>query len=171
MMRYTGLLAVCASFMGCVHADGPYNKPSQEKLRLESKTPQAYTVQVANKNVPVGADGRVVVDVPRLQRGHTTYLFGVAKVSESSPEGVAAVSLKKDGRTIRKLSLNDLKELPADSEGYRLFESGVAGFEACASSPRLLRRFHKRLRPRHRFEPRFALVHRLLKFRRTANLH
>jgi hypothetical protein len=125
MMRYmaftTGLLAVCASLTGCVHADGPYNQPSQEKLRLESKTPQAYTVQVADKGeVPVGAEGRVVVEIPRLQRGHTTYLFGVAKVSESRPEDVATVALKKKGRTVRKLSLSDIKELPTDGEGYKL---------------------------------------------------
>lgn len=115
------LLALCAALIGCVHADGPYNQPSQEKLRMESKTPQTYTVQVADKaEVPVGADGRIVVKIPRIQRGHTTYLFGIAKVSESSPENVAAITLKKDGRTVRKFSLNDLKHFPTDSEGYRV---------------------------------------------------
>ena len=117
------LLAMCAALTGCVHADGPYNQPSQEKLRLESKVPQAYAVQVADKaEVPVGADGRVVVEIPRLQRRHKTYLFGVAKVSESSPEDVAAIALKKEGRTVRKLSLNDLKGLPTDGEGYKLLK-------------------------------------------------
>ncbi len=119
----TSLLAVCAALAGCVHADGPYNQPSQEKLRLESKAPHAYTVQVADKaEVPVGADGRVVVEIPRLQRAHKTYLFGVAKISESSAEDVAAIALKKDGRTARKFSLNDLKGLPTDSEGYRVLK-------------------------------------------------
>lgn len=117
------LLAVCAALAGCVHADGPYNQPSKEKLRLESKVPQAYAVQVADRaEVPVGADGRVVVEIPRLQRRHTTYLFGVAKVSESSPEDMAAIALKKEGRTVRKLSLNDLKGLPTDGEGYKLLK-------------------------------------------------
>jgi hypothetical protein len=117
------LLAVCAALAGCVHADGPYNQPSHEKLRLESKVPQAYAVQVADRaEVPVGADGRVVVEIPRLQRRHTTYLFGVAKVSESSPEEMAAIALKKEGRTVRKLSLNDLKGLPTDGEGYKLLK-------------------------------------------------
>jgi len=119
----TSLIAVCVALTGCVHADGPYNQPSQEKLQLESKAPQAYTVQVADKaEVPVGADGRVVVEIPRLQRSHKTYLFGVAKVGESSPEDVAAIALKKDGRTVRTLSLNDLKHFPTDSEGYRVLK-------------------------------------------------
>lgn len=127
MMRYavftTILLVVCAALAGCVHADGPYNQPSQEKLRLESKAPKAYTVQVADKaEVPVGADGRIVIEIPRLQRSHKTYLFGIAKVGESSTEDVAAIALKKDGRTVRKLSLNDLKHFPTDSEGYRVLK-------------------------------------------------
>lgn len=117
------LLAMCAALAGCVHTDGPYNQPSQEKLRLESKVPQAYAVQVADRaEVPVGADGRVVVEIPRLQRRHGTYLFGVAKVSESSPEDMAGIALKKEGRTVRKLSLNDLKGLPTDGDGYKLLK-------------------------------------------------
>jgi hypothetical protein len=115
------LLAVCAAATGCVVADGPYNQPSRVKLHLESPTPQAYTVHVAsNAAFPVGADGRVVVDVPRLERGHATYLLGVAKVSQSSPYDIAAIDLKEGGKTVRKLSLNDLKKLPTDSEGYTL---------------------------------------------------
>lgn len=116
------LVAVCLALMGCVHADGPYNQPSQGKLRLETGTPQTYTVQVASKpEVPVGANGRVVVDIPRLERGHKTYLLG-AKVGESSADDITAICVKKAGRTIRKLSINDLKKLPADSEGYRVLK-------------------------------------------------
>jgi len=115
------LLGLCATVAGCVTADGPYNKPSQEKLRLETPTPEAYTVQVANRSeVPVGVDGRVVVEVPRLERGHTTYLFGVVRIGESSPEDSDAIHLMKNGRAVYKLSLNDLKDLPTDGEGYRL---------------------------------------------------
>jgi hypothetical protein len=126
LVRRTTLLAslmvVCIALMGCVHADGPYNQPSQEKLRLKSLAPQTYTVQVANEpEFTVGADGRVVVDIPRLERGHKTYLLG-SKVGESSAEDVTAVCVKKAGRTIRKLSINDLKKLPTDSEGYRVLK-------------------------------------------------
>jgi hypothetical protein len=115
------LLGVCGAAAGCVVADGPYNQPSRVKLHLESPTPQVYTVQVASDAAfPVGTDGRVVVKVPRLERGHATYMFGVAKVSESSPYDIVAIDLKEGGRTVRKLSLNDLKKLPTDSEGCTL---------------------------------------------------
>ena len=117
------LVAACAALAGCVHTDGPYNPPSQERLRLESKVPQTYAVQVADgAEVPVAADGRVVVEIPRLQRRHAAYLFGVAKVSESSPEDMPAIALKKEGRTVRKFSLNDLKKLQTDGEGYKLLK-------------------------------------------------
>jgi hypothetical protein len=123
-MRQSGfvasILVLCATLMGCVHADLPYNEPSQQKPRLDSPTPQAYTVQVADKaEAPVGTDGRVNVDVPRIGRGHKTYLFGVAKVNERFAEDIPAISVKRNGRTVRKLSLNELERLPPDSEGYR----------------------------------------------------
>lgn len=115
------LLIVCAALAGCIHADLPYNEPSQQKVRLDSQTPQAYTVQVADKaETPVGSDGRVIVDVPRVGRGYKTYLFGVAKVNERSAEDIPAISVKRNGSTVRKLSLSELKGLPSDSEGYRL---------------------------------------------------
>jgi hypothetical protein len=39
---------------------------------------------------------------------------------QPSPHNVPAIILKKDNRTIRKLSLNDLAKLPVDEEGYHL---------------------------------------------------
>lgn len=124
IVRPIGFLASIASgaaLCGCVVADGPYNQPSLVKLHLESPTPRVYTVHVASKaGFPVGAEDRVVVDVPRLGRGHATYLFGLAKVSESSAYDIAAINLKEGARTVRKFSLNDLKKLPTDSEGYTL---------------------------------------------------
>lgn len=115
------LLAICALLCGCVYALRPSNQPSQERIRVQTATTQRYSIRVADRiDYPIPPNGRVIVDIPQLERGCATYLFGVAKVSDSSPEEVAVIVLKKDGRTIRKLSLNDLKKLPIDSQGYRL---------------------------------------------------
>lgn len=118
----TSLLLFCALFLfGCVHSLHPYNKPSQEKLHLQSPMPQQYTISVADKaDYPVPADGRVIVDVPQLERGCATYLFGVVKVKDSSPYDVPAIHVKKHDRAVRSLSLNDLTKLPADNDGYRM---------------------------------------------------
>jgi hypothetical protein len=120
------LLTVIASLWvvltsGCVHALHLYNQPSQEKLRLQSSSPQQYTIRVADKSdYPVAADGRVVVDVPQLERGCATYLFCVVRVKDSSPYDVHAIQVKKHDRAVRKLSLNDLAKLAIDAEGYRV---------------------------------------------------
>ena len=115
------LVVLSALLCGCVNALRPYNQPSQQKVRVQSPTPLRYTVRVADKtNYPVAPDGRVTLDVPRLERGCATYLFGVVKVNDGSPYDVPAIHLNRDGRTIRKLSLNDLAKLPVDEQGYRL---------------------------------------------------
>jgi len=75
-----------------------------------------------NADYPVPADGRVIVDVPRLERGCATYLFGVLKVKDSSPYDVPAIHLKKHEHAVRRLSLHDLAKLPLDEEGYRLLK-------------------------------------------------
>ena len=83
--------------------------------------PEKYVVRVANQESrTVSADGRVIVDVPRLERGCVTYLFGVVKVREESPYNVRAIGVYRGNQVVRKLSLNDIGKLPSDSEGYRI---------------------------------------------------
>ena len=118
------LLTSCVLLSGCINVLHPYNNPSQEKLHLQSSLPQQYTILVADKTeYPVGADGRVTVDVPRLERGCATYFFGVLKVRDTSCYDVPAIHVTKGNRILRKLSLNDLAKLPVDDGGYRLVES------------------------------------------------
>lgn len=116
------LLLIFTGFLGgCVYALRPYNQPSQQKVRVLSPVPQKYNLQVADTtNYPIAADGRVIIDVPQLERGCATYLFGVVKVKDGSPYDLPAIHLNIDGRTIRKLSLNELAKLPVDEEGYHL---------------------------------------------------
>jgi hypothetical protein len=117
-----GTLAVlCILLSGCLTALHPYNQPTQAKLRLLSAKPEQYTIRVADTtDYSVDGDGRALVNVPQLERGCATYLFGIVKVKDSSSEDVPAIHVQKDGRIIQKLSLNDLAKLPVDSEGYRL---------------------------------------------------
>ena len=111
----------CFCLSGCKHVLHPYNQPSQEKVCIRSEARQQYTIEVADKSVyQVPLNGRVVVEVPRLQRGCATYLFGILKVSDSSSYDAVAIRLKKDGRSVRELSLNDLLKLPVDEAGYRV---------------------------------------------------
>ena len=124
--RLSLLLTAVASLLfglfvcGCVKALRPSNVPSQEKVRLLSPEPENYSVVVAeNVNYAIGADGKVQLSTPVLDRGCATYLFGL-KLKDASPNDVQFIHIKKGDRTIRKLSLNDLAKLPADKEGYRM---------------------------------------------------
>ena len=106
---------------GCVYALRPYNTPSQQKLDVRTPTPTNCVVRVADSQAfPVAADGRVTFDVPGLPRGCDTYLFGVVKIGDGSPENVRAIHVLRDGKVVRKLSLTQLGRLPVDAEGYHI---------------------------------------------------
>ena len=113
--------ALCTALCGCVTALHPYNQPSQKKLRLMSPAPQHLAVRVATGDAyPVGSDGRVTVNVPRLERGCAVYLFGFIKVKDCRAEDVQAIHIRRDARTVRRMSLNDIDQLPVDAAGYHL---------------------------------------------------
>jgi hypothetical protein len=114
-------LLIGASVTGCVYALRPSNLASQQKLRLETAAPQQYSVQVADKvEERVPPDGRIVVAVPPLERGCATYLFGLVKIKDQSPENVRAIVVKDGDRVVKKLSLNDIAKLPTDGNGYHV---------------------------------------------------
>ncbi len=104
---------------GCTYSLHPYNSQSQQKIRVQSSSPQRCVVRVAEaQDYPVAADGRVTFDVPRLPRGCAVRLFGVVKVSDSRSEDVRAIHLLRDGTVVRKFSLTQLGKLPTDGDGY-----------------------------------------------------
>jgi len=106
---------------GCVLALRPYNTPSEQKLHIQTAVVANLVVRVADTSrFPVSGDGRVVFDVPRLQRGCDAYLFGFIKVRDGSPETVSAIHVLRDERVVRKLSLQELAKLPVDAEGYHI---------------------------------------------------
>jgi hypothetical protein len=106
---------------GCALALRPYNTPSQQKLDFQTSSPTNCVVRVADaQTFPVAADGRVTFDVPRLPRGCDTYLFGVVKIGDGSPQNVRAIHVLRDGKIVRKLSLTQFDRLPVDAEGYHI---------------------------------------------------
>jgi hypothetical protein len=126
--RFVILVALGLLFLtftnGCIMMNqcGPYNAPSEEKLRVQSSKPEEYTVQVDGKNTfNIAADGRVVIDVPRLSRTGTLYVL-LIPVSKSNPYKERSIYLEKNNRIKRKLSLNDIGRLPVDQDGYHLLK-------------------------------------------------
>jgi len=83
--------------------------------------PVRYAVRVEDgESYRVAADGRVGFEVPPLPRGCAVYLFGLVKVADHRSEDVQAIQVLKDGGVVRRLSLNELSELPVESDGTRV---------------------------------------------------
>lgn len=117
-----GMLLVLLS-AGCTYALQPYNRPGPEQLQIITTRTGQHAVRVGNHgDTPVGADGRVVVDVPTLPRGCSPYLFGLIKLGDGSPERLSAIHVLRDGKVVRKLSLKEIHGLPMDADGYRKVE-------------------------------------------------
>ena len=117
------LLAGCLALCGCVHVLRPYNRLSEQKVRVQSPNPQQYSVKVADEAaVPIPADGRITIQVPRLERGCAVRIFGV-QIKDYSAYDLPAIRLNRGKRTVRRLSLNDLSKLPVDEQGYRLLKA------------------------------------------------
>jgi len=113
-------LVVCAGLTGCVYALHPYNQPGPERLHLVSKRSGALLIRVeGHDETLVPADGRVEINVPRLPRGCSVYLFGLIKMGDGSPERVRAIQVVRDEKVVRKLSLDDIHNLPLEPDGYR----------------------------------------------------
>jgi hypothetical protein len=116
------LLSICVLVSGCAIALLESNATSQEKLRIACARPEEFTILVAEKaNYPVPPDGRTTLEIPRLPSGCATYLLG-ARVAGESIYDAPAIRLKRDGRTVRKLSLDDLAKLPVDEQGFRVLK-------------------------------------------------
>ena len=116
------LLCCCFLLSGCLIADGPSNNPSKEQLRIQSSTPQAFAVIVAdNISYSVPIDGRVTIGIPPLGRGCTRYLLGV-KLEQYSCDDLPAIKIRNPDGTMRKLSLNQLHKLPQDDAGFYLLK-------------------------------------------------
>jgi hypothetical protein len=108
---------------GCVYSLHPYNVPASQTLKIIDDSPQDYVVRVddslGNRHVdyPVTPDGLVSFQVPSLPRGCAVRLFGLIRISDYRAEDVKAFQLSRDGKTVRKLSLDDISNLPLDSNG------------------------------------------------------
>ena len=116
-----GLMALS----GCAYRLQVTNKPLQQRLRLAVQSPEYYQVRVAASGNSgareVSSDGRVTIDIPSLPRGCDVYLFGWIRIAKAeSAFDHKVVHIVHASHVVRRLSLNEMEKLEADSEGYRV---------------------------------------------------
>jgi hypothetical protein len=147
-LRIVYLIAVGAlvlSCCGCTYRLYAPNPPSQERIRIVAKYPDRYTLHVEERvptgrdsadgnalhthvahatNYQVPSDGRVTMMIPAFRPTCGVYLFNRIKVGGGGDDALKEweISVLYEVRTLRTLSLKELKELPTDAEGYRLLK-------------------------------------------------
>jgi len=91
---------------------------------IVARFPEHYVVRVKASNTaefPVSSDGRVIIDVPRLPRTDSVYLFDWIRISGGvQPFTAKSVQLLDSGNIAAKLSLEEIAKLPSDPEGYHI---------------------------------------------------
>ena len=113
-----------AVLSGCAFRLPVFNVPSQQRLVIVGRSPERYVVCVQASEIgefPVAADGRVTIDVPRLPRACSVYLFDRIRISRGiQPFTTKAIHLIGSGNLLAKLSLADIANLPLDTSGYHI---------------------------------------------------
>lgn len=114
---------VALGLSGCAYGLPIHNIPSQPRLKVLSPAPDRYVVRVQSDTPTehqVAPDGRVQVDVPSLPRSCMVYALGIKIRKGVQPHKTKAIHLVRDGKTRKKLSLDDISSLPTDVDGYHL---------------------------------------------------
>jgi hypothetical protein len=93
---------------------------------IVARSPERYMVRVdasGTAEFPVASDGRVTIDVPRLPRACSVYLFDWIRISGGvKPLTTKSIHLLDQGNLAAKLSLADIAKLPSDASGYHLLK-------------------------------------------------
>jgi len=95
-----------AVLSGCAFRLPVFNVPSQQRLVIVGRSPERYVVCVQASEIgefPVAADGRVTIDVPRLPRACSVYLFDRIRISRGvQPFTTKAIHLIGSGNLLAK---------------------------------------------------------------------
>jgi len=119
-LRAATLLIAASAVGGCVIALPTYNRPFDERVAIVAAEPSSYQIVIEgsrDETIVVPADGRTVVHFPVLPRECSTFFLGI-RVDDRRVEARKIISIVRGGRLVKKLSVNRLRKLPVDSDGY-----------------------------------------------------
>jgi hypothetical protein len=125
-LRFCDLVSTLVVLLlgGCAYRLPPAVSASENHIRIVATAPSLYLLRVntdTTYEVRVPNDGRVTFTVPYHRSSCGVYLFDKVKVGgESDPLQQWQIRVLRNGKQVRKLSLRELGQLPADQAGYRL---------------------------------------------------
>jgi hypothetical protein len=118
------LIGSVLMFASCAYRLPAPSPPSQELIRIVANVPEQYAVQVDTGTVNeyyVPHDGRIKVGIPSYRPSCGVYLFDAIKLGGySDPLNSWSISVNRQGKTVRKLSLRAIQKLKTDEVGYRI---------------------------------------------------
>ena len=105
--KLSGAIALGSAVLsGCAFRLPVFNVPSQQRLVIVGRSPECYVVCVQASEIgefPVAADDRVTIDVPRLPRACSVYLFDRIRISRGvQPLSTKAIHLIGSGNLLAK---------------------------------------------------------------------
>lgn len=107
---------------GCVYAMHMAEASQKQVLRVETATPERYAVRVGGASTyAVNPDGLVTFEIPERPKGCMVFVFGL-KVADERPQSDRTISLMRDGRIAKKLSLEQFSKLPRDDAGVPVLQ-------------------------------------------------
>jgi hypothetical protein len=117
------LLAIVTvpSIAGCFYALHCDSLLCEQRLHIEASQPSRYAVRVfEDEAIPVSDNGLVMFEVPRMMGKCSRIVIGVGKLDDGDPRNRKVIHVLRDGKVIRKLSLNSIEKLPLDEQGYHV---------------------------------------------------
>jgi len=120
--RRIGLIGITLSSIllvtSCAYRLRATTLPRQFNLRLVTSSPEIYAIRVQQKEFTVAADGRASVQIPAVHPGCGVYLFGRIPVNHPvDPLRQKMILITSGGKTVKKLSVDELLRLPIDNSG------------------------------------------------------
>jgi len=98
----------------------PYNEPFTERVWVVSNDPSAYRFRIEGSqqpDTPVETDGKATLSFPVLPRECSSYFLGI-KIEDRSVVARDLIHVVRGDEVVQKLSVNDLRTLPASADGY-----------------------------------------------------
>jgi hypothetical protein len=120
-MRFALFTLVIGFGSGCANALHPYTSGVPQRIRVDATNPQQFAFRVRKgEEQKIRDDGTINFKVPRFHNC-SRYVLGM-RIYDGTPEKMKVIELTKNERTIQKLSLERIAELPKDKNGYAILK-------------------------------------------------
>ena len=110
-----------AAYFGTIWAMEKGSPAVQYRFMIATDRPSNCEVRVVwprTNTFSISTNGEGLIDIPALPGGCSLVCLGI-KLQDGSPYNRKVLEVLRDGRVIRRLSLQQIERLPSDTSGRR----------------------------------------------------